>query len=268
VFPRSEKDITLIVLNDTVQRKLYLESSLSGKTLIGNIWPFWPLGVALDMSSPKAYAYPKHTKILFDETAYPYIGSKNWIESEKNLVQFKIGLPLGNIQTRVLDGKKTQLTSFEAFSIGGSYYFSTKQALNIGFTKLVNREATYYYAEDNRYRYTQHSTLGSEILFSTEIKRFHVAAGLHYSNLRIYLLDRKSHDPKYKIQYIGPAINGYFRLSQEVNLGMNYYPSLISTSSGTWRSEYGHILSFELFYTPDIFRPSKIQARRNGNNKK
>jgi hypothetical protein len=274
VLPRSEKDITLIVINDTLQRKLYLPSIFSGKAVFGNIYPFWPLGFMFDTSSPKAYAYPKHTTVLFDDTDYPYIGSKKWINPEKNLVRIKVGFPAGNLQNRTIEGKQKNIFSYHAISFGAEYYFSKKYSLNFGISKFVNSTASKFKTEEGFRRPIYHSTFGTDIQIGTDIKRFHIAAGIQYCKLLVYYQDQKTYfdefnnpnqlyEPRYRIKYFGPALSTYYRISHELNIAANYYGSLISSTNGSSKSEYGHILSFEISYTPDIFRPSKRKINSN-----
>lgn len=277
VLPRSEKDITLIAINDTVQRKVYLTSGYSGKTIFGNLMTgLWPFFIILDASNPKAYAYPKYTTILFDDTPYPFIGTKNWINPEKNLVRFKLGFPAGNIQSRTIAGEKLKLLSYHSASMGVEYYFSNKFSIDFSSTLFKDHRATYFTGDDGFRHPTYHVTTTTNLQIGTDIKRFHVASGFSYSKLLVYYQTKRTffdpynnpnelYDPIYRIKYFGPSISTYFRLSSEFNIAANYYASLISKTNGSKQSEYGHILSLEILYTPDIFRPSKVKSKKNGN---
>lgn len=274
ILPRSRRDITVIAINDTLQRKVIIPSRRSGKSIVGNLW-LWPL-IILDTKSIKSYTYQKHTTVSFDNAPYPYLSSKNWLDPEKNLIRFKLGLPILNLQKREIAGEDLNIASYPGFSIGTEYYFTKKHSINVDVLRFVNYQATKYKTPDRKTHYSYHSTFGLDLQFGSDYKRFHFDTGISYSKTLIYYQDnntsfgtfqnpKTSYKPRYEYENINLALSAYWRMSGEVNVGMNYYPSMISTVNGESNSKYSHLISFEVIYAPDIFRPSKYTVRKNGN---
>lgn len=273
---RSYRDVTLIAIKDTIQRKVMLENYIPGRFWLGNMgMPI--MGHFLDklLAKEKLYSVPKNITIDLNDTTlnYPYSKLNKYCDFEKGLVRFSYGIPIGNYIYLPKGNYHVSRVGFKGYNIGVDYFYLNNRIISVGMGRngtaispfgkydLSSVYSTKYYMVSYGFS-TSNSVYQLGIQFS-KLKKFddYFLLGILAESLGadyFVISQAKSY---------GLHFSANFRIGNETFFGFIYQPNFLHTYNGTAQFGYGNTISMNITYTPEIYRPTKQKLIKNGNNK-
>lgn len=274
---RSARDLQYVVIKDTIQRKITLETRVSGRFWLGNLClPIISHVIDLGAAKGKLYNYPRKVAVdLNDSTLlYPYSAVNRYCVPQKGVIRLLFGTPLGSYLFIPKGDNQVSQFGFNGFNLGFEY-FTSKNRL---FGLTIGRSAT----SDGIFgpRSTSSPVFTSDyysFMYGYEWKKIKCKIGAQYSNIQrleeysqetvfstMFMLSTKAAT---STQSFGIASSVSLRIGKATFLGVNYYPSIMTISEGSSKLEYSNTLFFDLTFSPEISRPSKSKVQRDGNKK-
>jgi len=261
-FQRSKKDIVLTLQKDTIVKDVVLKSNLSTGFWLGNLFCGGLLGYAVDLTNQKRFTYPKNNYISVLDTNLKSKPMK-WLPPVKQQLSLKISIPEGNffyINKRYDYGSSF---GFLGFSAGLEYYFTAKYSLNIDAGTMMNFIIPFPAPVDYDGSYDQTYATYIDLQLGRDFGRFHTDVGIQAFRSRYYEYEEVEMHPQlyYGIvrnffQYnAGLAFSNYLKITNGFNLGINYYPSVLTWQNGDFNFHYTHLIMFELIFKIELFRP-------------
>ncbi len=272
IYPeRSKEDLLLFARNGSIQKPVRIHSKLSPIFLYGNFfYGGGPVGYAIDLTNNKRFTYPKHISINLSDDAWsgkPYVP---WLKPERGLLTFKLSYPVGNFFYINQGDAYGNSFGFLGLSAGAEYYIRDNWCLNSDLGGLMDFFIPFPAAAvDYEGDHSTSSAVYADLQAGTELDRFHFDGGLQLTHSSFYEVKTISVFPQYidtllhheRQLNFGPSFSGYCRISNNFNLGLNYYPSFFYLNSGSFGAHYSHLLFFELIFRLEAFRPVR-DARR------
>lgn len=267
-FERSSKDLLITALKDSASEQINIKSRLSTAFWLGNIFSgIGIFGYAIDLKSPKRYTYPSDITIHFNESkSYSTKKYSNWVRPEKNLLSFKLSIPEGNFMYLNKGNGYGNTFGFLGISGGVEYYFTDKYCINMDIGALTDFMIPVPAPVDYYGSYQRSFATYGDIQVGSDFNRFHYDLGLQFNRTSYFKRETAELFPSYvdtlissKSQNnIGIALSAYYRFSNNFNIGINYYPSLISwDEDNVLKAQYTHLLFFELIFRLEAFRQKK-----------
>ena len=197
-------------------------------------------------------------------------GSKfhsKWSLPEKHTLAFKISFPDGNFLRLNKGPRYGNSFGFLGFSAGTEYYISDKYNINADVGVLTDFMLPFPAPVDYMGGYDRSFALYMDMQVGTDIRRFHIDAGLQYYKTSYYERETVELFPNYidTLKYskrqsnLGLAFSTYFRITRSFNAGINYYPSFFAFDKHQFKSHYGHLLFLELMFR---IRTRKHESRK------
>ncbi|MFB6318634.1 hypothetical protein [Saccharicrinis sp. FJH54] len=179
---------------------------------------------------------------------------------EKHELNFLLSVPEGNLFYVYSGSDYKSFKGFLGLSLGLEYYFRDKQAVNAKVGVLGDFILPFP-APYDEYGPTQHvSAFFSDFTISRDLYRLHYGIGMHYFQSYFRRSEIVEIAPDlinygYHIERqnsIGPALTGYYRMSPNFNIGLNYYPSMFNWDRHEFNVHYTHLLFLDLIFTINL----------------
>ena len=265
---RSRNDLLLLAKKDSIQKLVQVNSRLSTAFWLGNIWSgVGVVGYAIDMTNPKRFSYPSTITIDFDANKYYSNDFFTLRKPEKGLLCMKVSIPEGN--HFYIDHGNGYGDNFGFLGISGEleYYITDKYSVSSTMGALTDFMIPFPAPVDYWGPHESASAIYGNIQLGSDLNRFNYGGGLQF-NRTFYsqwdTIPRTSENYRTdtlimrKIQNnIGLEFSTYYRISNGFNIGISYYPSVISWDKNGLKGHYSHLLFFELVFNVDVFRPGK-----------
>jgi len=269
---RSSKDLLITALKDSASEQINIKSRLSTAFWLGNLFSgIGIFGYAIDLTNPKRYTYPSDITIHFNESkSYSTKKYSKWVRPEKNLLSFKLSIPEGNFLYLNKGNEYGNAFGFHGLSGGVEYYFSDKYCINMDIGRLTDLKTPFSSLEEYHGRYQRSFATYGDIQVGSDFRRFHYDLGLQFnrtSHFKIETVEQNLNvdsiiSSKYQ-NNVGIALSAYYRISNNFNIGINYYPSFISWDENkVLQAQYTHLLFFELNLRLEAFRQKENLFKR------
>lgn len=182
----------------------------------------------------------------------------------KGSVILKVAVPEGNLFLINKGNGYGTTAGFLGISGGCAYYFTNRFNVNIDIGGVTDFMVPFPAPVDHMGSYERTFAVYGDLQVGTDIKRLHIDAGLQYTKTIYYAREAVELFPNYtdtlksskRQGNAGLALSTYFRVTDWMSLGVNYYPSLIVFDNSRVKTHYGHLLFFEFIF-PMVVHKSK-----------
>jgi len=263
IVERSQEDLPITLINDTLTRDFVLKPSLSPTYLYGNlVWLYaCPVAYLVDLRSTKRFHYGKSIYLDLNDTTtiIKQKASKvyndyfsNIVEADTGQVNLNLSFPLvNNFYIYPENESLKSRTGTLGFSIGLDYYYNERKFLNFSACAVKDLSSiaeNLGYGEEESLR-----SLSLNLTDNFKTGRFTFGYGMNYSInswFHSYYDQIESPSPIYNSetktkQSIGLNLNGYHRVWKKVWIGIEYRPTFINVSP-EMDFKYEHVLSFSM----------------------
>ena len=269
---RSRKDLPIILISDTLNKKYNIKSSISPKYLYGNLSfvHFAPVGYLVDLTNEKRFYYGKSHFLNISDTITElntpiresFKNSKKDIsnyftekyQTNKGQINITISIPwVNNFNYQPNDENQKNSTGFLGLSTGIEYYHNEKKFLSLNASAVMDFiapvPAPFSYDGEAEF----FNSLSISLTENHKFNRFTFGYGINYSK-NSWKFDNTEYDenlpnskkPILKSNYgIGLIGNGYFRVSNNFFVGLNYKPNLYNLKPIN-KFQYEHVISLDL----------------------
>ena len=269
---RSRKDLPIILISDTLNKKYTLKPSISPKYLYGNLSfvHFAPVGYLVDLTNEKRFYYGKSHFLNISDTITelntPIFKSfkntkkniSNYFTKEyktnKGQINLFVSIPWINNFNYMPNGDSHKNSSgFLGMSTGIEYYHSEHKFLSLNASAVMDFiapvPAPFSYEGEAEF----FNSLALALTENHKFNRFTLGYGVIYSrnNWRIENTEYdvnipNSKKPISKANYgLGLVANGYFRVTENFFIGLNYKPTFYNINPLS-KFQYEHVVSFDL----------------------
>jgi hypothetical protein len=264
---RTKNDLLITAKKETTQRNLMIKSELSGVYLFPNFLTYG-IGYLIDLTTPKRFTYLSEITIdLSNPTGYHTRKKINWDKTvpEKDLLSIKVSIPESN-QFYLNKGKGYgNAFGFLGISVGLEYYYSDRYCLNADIGTLTDFMIPFPAPIDHMGPYNQSFARYADLQIGRDLRKSHFDFGVQYTRTAYYERETVELFPVYidTLRYfktqknIGFALSSYYRILPNLNIGLNYYPSILNWDTKKVETHYSHLLFFEIMFRFDGYRPSK-----------
>lgn len=235
---RSSKDLLITAFKDSASEHIKIKSRLSTAFWLGSLYPgIGIIGFAIDLTNPKRYTYPSDITIHFNESKnYSTKKYSNWIKPAKNHLSLKLSIPEGNFLYLNKGNEYGNTFGFQGFSGGVEYYFTDKYCINMDIGRLTDLMTPFSGPEDYHGIFQRSFATYGDIQVGSDFRRFHYDLGLQFNRTSHFKIETVELYPNFQDSLIsskfqnnfGIALSAYYRISNNFNIGINYYPSFIS----------------------------------------
>lgn len=269
---RSKKDLSIILISDTLNKKYTLKPSISPKYLYGNLSfvHFAPVGYLVDLTNEKRFYYGKSHFLNISDTITQintpirksYTNFKKNIsnyftekhQTNKGQINLFLSIPwVNNFNFKPNGENQKSSTGFLGLSTGIEYYHSENKFLSLNASAVMDFIAPFPapFSYDGEAEFF--NSLSVALTENHKFNRFTFGYGVNYSKNN-WKFDNTTYDesipnskkPVYKSNYgIGLIGNGYFRVSNNFFIGLNYKPTIYNINPIS-KFQYEHVISFDL----------------------
>ena len=174
----------------------------------------------------------------------------------RHTLAFKVSIPEGNFLRLNKGHEYGNEFGFLGISVGAEYYFNNKYNVNLDVGTLTDFMLPFPAPVDQMGNYDRSFAFYTDLQIGRDLRRFHIDAGLQYHRTAYYEMEQLQLFPVFKDTLkhskqqgnLGLAISTYYRFTRTLNLGVNYYPSIVAFDNGNAKSHYGHLLFLELVF--------------------
>ena len=269
---RSKNDLLITLISDTLNKTYTLKPSISPKYLYGNLSfvHFAPVGYLIDLTNEKRFYYGiSHYLNISDSITKlntpirkTFNNAKSDIsnyftkkyETNKGQINLFVSIPwINNFNFKPNGESQKNSSGFLGLSTGIEYYHSENKFLSLNASAVMDFiapvPAPYSYEGEAEF----FNSLSIALTENHKFNRFTLGYGVNYSknNWRIENTEYdenipNSKKPISKSNYgIGLIGNGYFRVTENFFIGLNYKPTLYNVNPLN-KFQYEHVISFDL----------------------
>lgn len=264
---RSKNDLFITAKKDSLQKTFQIKSTLSTAFWLGNLFSGTGIiGYAIDLTNPKRFTYPNYITINFDQ-ANSTLSTRyyKWLAPEKGLLSFKISVPEGNYLYLNKGKGYGNALGFLGISGGVEYYITDRHSLNVDVGTLTDFMLPVPAPVDYMGSYDRSFATYGDFQLGSDFRRLHYDYGLQFTRTEYYERETVELFPNYidtlkysvKQNNIGLSLSTYYRISNGFNLGINYYPSILSWGTNKLTTHYSHLLFFELVFRIEAIKPKR-----------
>jgi hypothetical protein len=256
IYPkRQQKDLRLIVSNDSISKTITIPSRYSAAYYL-NIITNYGIGMLFESDSDISYTYPGEIFINTSDTNDYYQTFNPW--SKKGNLYLHLSFPYINSFILKPNGEPDAKinTGFMGVSAGLDYFHSDYQFLGINFSAVTDFIIPLPAPIDPAGEYEAMASLYFSLTNNHAIKHFKIGYGISLSkniwNLSIHPTYEDefeepftTREPKYTATYaLGFAFPFYYQITENFFVGLIYRPSFFRFTEEN-RFEYEHQVSFD-----------------------
>lgn len=269
---RSKNVLPIVLISDTIKKNYSLKPSISPKYLYGNLSfvHFAPVGYLVDLTNEKRFYYGKSHFLNISDTITELNTpiNKSFKNTKKNIsnyftrdyqtnkgqINLFVSIPwINNFNYKPNGESQKNSSGFLGLSTGIEYYQSEHKFLSLNASVAMNfiapAPAPFTYDGEAEF----FNSMALALTENHKFNRFTLGYGVIYSRNN-WRLDNTEYDenipnskkPVSKANYgLGLIANGYFRVTENFFIGLNYKPTLYNMNPLN-KFQYEHVISFDL----------------------
>ncbi|MCZ8198685.1 MAG: hypothetical protein O9267_13860 [Flavobacterium sp.] len=269
---RSKNVLPIVLISDTIKKNYSLKPSINPKYLYGNLSfvHFAPIGYLVDLTNGKRFYYGKthflnisdtitqiNTPIRksyknFKDDILNYFTEKH--QTNKGQINLFLSIPwINNFNFKPNGESQKNSSGFLGLSTGIEYYHSEHKFLSLNASAVMDFITPVPASISYNGEYESLSSLSIALTENHKFNRFALGYGVNYSKNNWRLENTEydenipnSNKPISKANYgLGLIANGYFRVTDNFFIGLNYKPTLYNINPLN-KFQYEHVISFDL----------------------
>lgn len=245
---RQNTVLTIVATSDSLTKKILLEPKNS-LNYYANVLTYG-LGFIWDKGD-KRYTYQKNVYVdLSSKNKHP----DRFLPKYKNQSNLVLSLPwVNNFHLQPQGEPSKTNTGFWGFSIGLDKYYQPKKFMNISVSAVMDLFVPVPAAIDIIGEYELMSSIYLGLTDNFQFKYTSIGYGINYSKNTWDFQYHDQFDPapptrepvKKSSQTVGLILNGYYRLTEHLHIGLIYRPNFL-TVYPTKEFKYEHLISLDL----------------------